>query len=102
MGMGDRQKLIDFLMDNITEDNPWMGRVKELVDKLEAEGFAFVVLCKDCKHRGDDTYCPMCYEEEYEIDEGDGYSCSDYITHDRTIDDGFCDRGERRTDNDSN
>ena len=58
-----------------------------------------VVRCKDCKNRGDVVSCPMCYEEEYEIDEGDGYSFYDYFTHDRTIDDGFCDRGERRTDN---
>lgn len=57
-----------------------------------------VVRCKDCKHRGDDVCCPMCFEEEYEIDEGDGYFDTDYITHDRTVDDGFCDRGERRAD----
>ena len=55
-----------------------------------------VVRCKDCKHRGSETYCPMCFEEWYEIDEGDGYYDSDITTHDRTIDEGFCDRGERK------
>jgi hypothetical protein len=37
----------------------------------------------------------MCFEEEIEWDD-DGYTESDYVLHDRTIDDGFCDRGERR------
>ena len=54
-----------------------------------------VVRCKDCKHRGDDVYCPMCFEECIEY-EDDGYSEYDYLVHDHTTDDGFCDRGERR------
>ena len=53
-----------------------------------------VVRCKDCKHRGEDGCCPMCFEEEIEWDD-DGYTEADYILHDRTADDGFCDRGER-------
>ena len=60
-----------------------------------------VVRCKDCKHRGDDVHCPMCFEEMSEYDDGDGYTEVDYITHDRTTDDGFCDRGERRTDHET-
>ena len=55
-----------------------------------------VVRCKDCKHRGRKTYCPMYFQEWYEIDEGDGYYDSDFTIHDRTIDEGFCDRGERK------
>lgn len=55
-----------------------------------------VVRCKDCKHRGIETCCPMCFEEWYEIDEGYGRYDSDITTHDRTIDEGFCDRGERK------
>ena len=49
-----------------------------------------IVFCKDCKYRGSDIECPMCYEEDYyDKDlEWDG------IYRDRTIDDGFCDRGE--------
>lgn len=56
-----------------------------------------VVLCKECKHRFDDTNCPMCFEEIYTYDD-DGYGDTDYITHDRTIDGGFCHLGERRAD----
>jgi hypothetical protein len=70
----------------------------DCIQKAPAVDAVEVVRCKDCKHRGDDLCCPMCFEEEYEIDEGDGYFDTDYITHDRTVDDGFCDRGERRND----
>ena len=70
----------------------------EDVLKAPAVDAVEVARCKDCKHRGDDICCPMCFEEEYEVDEGDGYFDTDYITHDRTVDDGFCDRGERRVD----
>jgi hypothetical protein len=54
-----------------------------------------VVRCKDCKYRGDDVHCPMRYEEKIEWHD-DGYMEVDWITHDRTTDDGFCDRGERK------
>jgi hypothetical protein len=59
------------------------------------DAMAELVRCKDCKHRGDDVHCPMYYEEEIEWDD-DGYIEADYVPHDRTTDDGFCDRGERR------
>lgn len=59
------------------------------------DAFVEVVRCKDCVHRGDDVHCPMCFEEVSVYDDGDGYMENDYITHDRTIDEGFCDRGER-------
>ena len=59
------------------------------------EDSVVVVRCKDCKHRGDDVHCPMCFEEAIEWDD-DGYTEVDYVLHDRTTDDGFCDRGERR------
>ena len=55
-----------------------------------------VVPCKECKHRGHILRCPMCFEEQYEFDEGDGYMCTDYRTYDRTKDNGYCDRGERK------
>ena len=54
-----------------------------------------VVRCKDCKHRHEDE-CPMYWEEQYDIDEGDGYYDTDYIVHDYTHDNGFCSWGERR------
>lgn len=49
-----------------------------------------IIFCKDCKYRGLDIECPMCYEEDY-YDEDLGW---DSICRDRTINDGFCDRGE--------
>ena len=54
--------------------------------------FVEVVRCKDCKYRGDFS-CPMCYEENIDYDD-DGYFETDYILHDRTTDNGFCDYGE--------
>jgi hypothetical protein len=63
----------------------------------KADAMAEVVRCKDCEHRGDYMVCPMCFEEQIEWDD-DGYSEVDWIVHDRTLDEGFCDRGERRTD----
>ena len=67
------------------------------IDKAPTIDAVPVVRCKDCKHRGDDTYCPMCFEEEIEWDD-DGYTEYDWIFHNRTIDEGFCDRGERKDD----
>lgn len=54
-----------------------------------------VVRCKDCQYRGNDTHCPMCFEEQIEWDD-DGYTEVDWITRDHTHDNGYCDRGERR------
>lgn len=59
----------------------------------ECKHFMPIIRCKNCKNRGNDYYCPMCYEETVEWDD-DGYMEVDYIMHDRTSDDGFCDRGE--------
>ena len=53
-----------------------------------------IIRCKDCKHRQNPNICPMTFEEWVEIDEGDGCYDSDYILHDNTIDDGFCNRGD--------
>ena len=49
-----------------------------------------IIFCKDCKYRGSDIECPMCYAEYY-YDEDIGW---DSIYRDRTVDDSFCDRGE--------
>ena len=54
-----------------------------------------VVRCKDCKNRCDEGSCPMYYVEEIEWDD-DGYTEVDFVPHDLTHDEGFCDRGERR------
>ena len=34
--MTDREKLVDFFMDELPKDNPWTGNVKGLIDKLLA------------------------------------------------------------------
>lgn len=52
-----------------------------------------LIRCKDCKHRYE-IECPMRHIEWVEYEE-DGYFETDDIIYDRTIDDGFCDRGER-------
>jgi hypothetical protein len=62
------------------------------------DAIADLVRCKDCKHRGEEGCCPMYFVDEIEWDD-DGYIEVDYVPHDYTVDDGFCDRGERRTDN---
>ena len=49
-------------------------------------------LCEDCKYRNTEE-CPMYYEEWVSRDY-DGYIESDIVVHDRTLDEGFCDRGE--------
>lgn len=63
----------------------------ELVDPIEAvadylidSGVTIPVRCKDCKKRYNPNECPMCilvYGEQ----------------HDFTQENGYCDRGERRT-----
>ena len=72
-------------------------RVTEAIERSPTVDAVPVVRCKDCKHRGD-YGCPM-YHEEYIEWEDDGYHESEIVEHDRTRDDGFCDLGERRTDN---
>lgn len=52
-----------------------------------------IVRCKDCKHRCSDK-CPMYHEELREYDDY-GYKSVDEVATDNTIDDGFCDKGER-------
>lgn len=69
----------------------------EAIEKIKpAENVKKVTYCKDCKHRSGVT-CPMYFEEYYEYDD-DGYLENDYIIHDNTTDDGFCERGEREDD----
>ena len=50
--------------------------------------------CYECKKRGTDD-CPMYFEEWQEWDD-DGYLERDLVVTDNTVDEGFCDRGDRR------
>ena len=72
-----------------------MSDVASVISELRDHGVTLPVRCKDCEHRGDAPYCPMCFEEMVEWD-NDGYTEVDYIQHDYTVDNGYCDRGERR------
>ena len=81
---------------------PRMYKTKEQYDRFsyrfddaEMVEYAEVVRCKDCKHRGEEFECPMYFVKEIEWDD-DGYTEYDYVPYDHTLDDGFCDRGERR------
>ena len=68
-----------------------VGRVAiECVEEVPAVDAEVVVRCRDCKHRGIATECPMCYTED-SYDEDYGY---DYWDVDKTVDDGFCHCGE--------
>ena len=58
---------------------------KRIADHLIANGVTIPVRCKDCKKRYNPKECPMCvrvYGEQ----------------HDVTHNDGYCDRGERKTE----
>lgn len=65
------------------------------IDEAPTVDAVEVVRCKDCKHRGEEGECPMYWVKEIEWDD-DGYTECDYVPHDYTVDDGFCDRGERK------
>ena len=54
-----------------------------------------VVQCKDCKHRETDD-CPMYWVEWSMFEDCDGYTDNNYIVHDYTTDDGYCNYGERK------
>ena len=79
----------------------WMGyEIMDSIDDCVEEDAVSVVRCKDCKHRGYEGECPMYWLEEIEWDD-DGYTECDYVPHDYTHDDGFCDRGERKGEGDA-
>ena len=54
-----------------------------------------LVQCKDCQHRETDD-CPMYWVEWIMFEDCDGYTDNDYIVHDYTTDDGYCNYGERK------
>ncbi len=62
----------------------------ELLNELPSIDAVPVVRCKDCKYRFT-LDCPMRHEE-LTYDEDDGY---DWIDHDYTSDDRFCNEGAR-------
>lgn len=91
----------DALMENIAkiaaDETEKVGRIIIAVTNATTVDAVPVVRCKDCTYRWNPDTCPMCHEEQIEWDD-DGYTESDWILHDRTQDDGFCEGGERKTD----
>lgn len=88
-----REKLIE-LANDVLNYLPW-GEIsshtaKEIADHLIANGVTIPVRCKDCKH-----YKPQekssCWQGRV------CYCCRSAAM--KVNPDGFCDRGERRTDN---
>ena len=73
-------------------DRAWRNDDGDPVDMVE------VVRCKDCLYRRDEGFCPMFRIEHLEC-EYDGYMDYREIKLDNTVDNGFCNWGERRTDN---
>lgn len=65
-----------------------LGTRQEVIGEL--------IRCKDCKHRGADD-CPMYFVEWIEFDD-DGYTDFADVITDNTVDEGFCNHAERRTD----
>ena len=76
-------------------DHPVDWYTTQIIETLETLPSAepVIIRCRDCKYRNTEE-CPMYYEEWVSRDY-DGYIESDIVVHDRTLDEGFCDRGER-------
>jgi hypothetical protein len=70
------------------------GGARKLMEDAPAVDAVPVVRCKDCKYRGVYGECPMYHEEYIEWDD-DGYMECEYVPHDNTHDDGFCDCGAK-------
>lgn len=98
-----REKLIDIIRsaylpivfgeDTIGEYRIVQEEAEMLADHLIANGVVIPVLCKECMYRREETICPMCFVETVEWDD-DGYTETDFIVHDHTHDNGWCNYGE--------
>ena len=83
--MGLREKLIEVMKDTRANATWHRWGYEESADYLIECGVTIPVRCKDCKKRYKPNECPMCilvYGEQ----------------NDFTQENGYCDRGERRTD----
>ena len=79
-----REKLIEILRMPIYP-HELVDPIEAVADYLIDSGVTIPMRCKECRKRYNPKECPMCvfvYGEQ----------------HDVTHDDGYCDRGERRTD----
>ena len=101
MRLIDAEKLIQALRHRFSDEDDfavelgayWHHGAVEDVINAQPEA---VVRCRDCKHRYEDD-CSMRFVEIVQVDD-DGYIDHDFVYNDNTTDDGYCNRGERRTD----
>ena len=82
--------------DHSGYDTRMLYEIQGVLECLPSADVVEVVRCKDCQKQHSDE-CPMYSEEWYEWDD-DGYVEKDYVIHDYSSDDGFCDKAERRND----
>lgn len=64
------------------------GRMKKAVEETPTIDAVEVVRCRECKYRGDELKCPMCFDEWDEDEPG-------FLRIDKTVDDGFCHMGAK-------
>ena len=79
-------------------DEPYKGAIRRVLQQAPAADVVEVVRCCDCNNRNDEEKCPMCHAEEVTFDDDDGYIEYETWINDKTDDNGFCHKWERRTD----
>lgn len=79
-------------------NEPYKGAIRRVLLQAPAADVVEVVRCCDCNNRNDEEKCPMCHTEEVTFDDGDGYIEYESWINDKTDDNGFCHKWERRTD----
>ena len=91
MALIEKEPIMEFIQRGLNEEH--YGHVGvEIITEVEFAPIIDavpVVRCKNCKYRFR-AGCPMFHEEQT-YNEDDGY---DWVEHDHTSDDGFCDQGE--------
>ena len=90
MRLIDADALMEKCFEDFSDGEVLYSIPPDYIDDAPTIDAVEVVRCKDCKHRGIVSECPMCYTED-SYDEDYGY---DYWDVDKTVDEGFCHCGE--------
>ena len=97
----DADALIDFLDIGHLRHSEYLSfsevEVANLLLHAPTVDVVPVVRCCDCNNRNDEEKCPMCHTEEVTFDDGDGYIEYESWINDKTDDNCFCHKFERRT-----